>query len=230
MTLKLRCNSQMSQSPFNVDRENINPPKDNETTSSIKVLWIVPHSSWNKTITIYDLTDTVEVDTKHLDKIFDKCEKEAKIKISSGAPAKFVLNRPGLRTDYKVYDGAASRADPEVLADWDIARFNFATHVFKFPPSSVHSSHNVSLKKVTKTLRGEQFVKDSVPYMWKYDKIPFKNMTLVRAIGKQETPVAFYRTRFPTIRTGGAVVVDENEMDVLVAVLTTCGMLRRDRD
>ena len=54
-------------------------------------------------------------------------------------------------------------------------------------------------------------------------------LALVKKIGQEEKVVARFRGPFPAIRTSGALAVDEEEVDFIVALLTCCGMLRKDR-
>jgi hypothetical protein len=105
-----------------------------------------------------------------------------------------------------------------------------STQIFTFPEDSPHSSHPITMKRVKIWNRTETFTKDSVEYQWRFDgALRRSRFTLYKLVGGQEVVVAKYKGPLPVLKPRGALLIDEKEIDSVVALLSCCGMIRKDR-
>jgi hypothetical protein len=191
-----------------------------------RVVWVALHNALSITIKVYDITSEV------LDK--PDMFKEAKtISKSLGKrPLTYSLKQKGWWKDYELIDGDSSDAKSTlpVIANWKPSFYDMMDQKFSFPPESTHSDHDITLKRIKMTTRMETFIKDSIEYFWRFDKVLVRSkLSLIKRVGQEEKVVARFDGPFPTFRICGALAVDEEEVDFIVAMLTCCGMLRKDR-
>ncbi|KAH6677826.1 hypothetical protein F5X68DRAFT_263995 [Plectosphaerella plurivora] len=123
---------------------------------------------------------------------------------------------------------SSAEEDAPALASWDPSHWEHGSNDFSFPADSPHSSHALSMTR-RGVLRNEGFVKDSVEYVWKCDSVSRRTTTLYKNIGGRETVVAKYATPSVFSKTGGTMVVDSGEIDLIVAILTCAGMVLKLR-
>lgn len=121
------------------------------------------------------------------------------------------------------------------LAHWSHPWTSVGEAVLSFPEDSSHSPHPISLRNKRWGLRTESFVLNSVPYFWEMDSLWHStNMTLYRVVGSGETQtkteVGKYAQKWwGAFVTGGTFVVDEKEIDSLVACLSLIVVLKKKR-
>jgi hypothetical protein len=191
-----------------------------------RVVWIALHNALSINIKIYDITSEV------LDKPDGFEDAKAISKSLADRPVTYLIKQKGWWKEYELFDGDLSdkKSTPPILASWKPSRHHMMDQKFSFPSESSHSDHEITLKRIKLMKRQETFVKDSVEYYWHFDtSMARSKLVLVRKTGQEEKIVARFKGPFPTIRTSGALAVDEEEVDLIVALLTCCGMLRKDR-
>ncbi|KAF2023750.1 hypothetical protein EK21DRAFT_94668 [Setomelanomma holmii] len=107
--------------------------------------------------------------------------------------------------------------------------------VLTFPNDSPHATHPISLRNKRWGLRTESFTVNSVPYFWEMDSLwRATNMTLYRVTGsgnkQRKIEVGKYAQKWwGGFVTGGTFVVDERELDGVVACLTLIVVLKKKR-
>jgi hypothetical protein len=105
---------------------------------------------------------------------------------------------------------------------------SFGKAWLRFPAGSPHAAHELLLTPVKWYRRTNEWVHNSVPYQWRCDSKYLANrMTLIRRIGGRDIVVARYAQRWGSWITGGVLLVDEKEIDPVVAILTCNVMLIR---
>lgn len=107
-----------------------------------------------------------------------------------------------------------------------------ASHIY-FSPDSPHCSHEITLKPIAVMTRSQSFIKDSANYIW--ERTPSKSsstgsgrLTLYEAIGRKKIEVARYASANSKFDFGGLLVLEEREVDALVAILTLIGVLAQN--
>jgi hypothetical protein len=198
-----------------------------EETKFTKALWIVLHQSLTFKFKTY------EIDSKVLGQS-DPFKDARKIgeELAKSSPANFSSKARGWFELHDLFDGDYSdeKADLNVIASWKASRGDLADQIFTFPDGSPHSSHTITMKRVKVWNRSETFVNDSVEYQWRFDSpLSRSRFTLYKIFGGQEVVVAKYKGPLPVFRPKGALLVNEKEIDFVVALLSCCGVIRKDR-
>jgi hypothetical protein len=193
-----------------------------------RIIYITPHSSYTSKIKVHDLTNSISA--AFTSELFPT-ETENTGKSLADASSLYTIIQPGWWRPSTIYPGNSDeKSDSDVLATWKPSRGSLASQIFTFPASSPHSSHNITLKRLSAPFRyAEVFVKDSVEYIWKFEGSSRRRITLLKKIGSWETTIAKYRGPYRFGKTGGTLVVNEAEVDILVAILTCCAELRKVR-
>ena len=107
-----------------------------------------------------------------------------------------------------------------------------ATHVY-FPPDSSHCIHELTVKPVSVKRRAQTFVKDSVLHIWapasgasvSRDNAGSGKLSLFKAVASKQIESARYESVSGKFELGGLLVLEEREVDALVAVLTVVDVL-----
>jgi hypothetical protein len=197
-----------------------------DDTQFTRVVWIGLHNALSNSIKVYDISSDV------LDKPDVFTEAKSLSKSLSNTKPTYSFKQKGWWKPYKLYDGDYSddTSTPIVVADWKASNHFWMTQKFSFPPGSSHSDHDVAMKIVKSKFRDEGFVHNSVEYVWKFDNIWTRSkMSLIKKIGQEKKVVARCVGPFPGISISGALAVNEEEIDFVVALLTCCGVMRKDR-
>ena len=115
-------------------------------------------------------------------------------------------------------------------ARWHAPILMYGTTRIKFAEASPHCMHDIEIQPLKLRERGMGFVKDSESYAWQAtprsdtETVELGRMSLYKATalnsGSKKTEVARYRSTTGRFETGGILVVEAREVDVLVAVLT----------
>lgn len=117
-----------------------------------------------------------------------------------------------------------------VLAESSSPILAFGVTNIVFPPNSLHSSHPVTVRPINATRRSQSFVHDSVSYAWDVNKTLFPGgggvLSLYKGIGStSKIEIGRYQSDNGKIIPGGVMVIDSDEVDVLIAVLTLLAVL-----
>ncbi|KAF2666841.1 hypothetical protein BT63DRAFT_320622 [Microthyrium microscopicum] len=196
-----------------------------DLSSFSKIFWIVPHGPCKHQISVYDLTDAVTPILSH--SFYKTCRKY--IAQSHDVPA-FVARRPAIFKDYKVYSLSPS-AEETFVAEWSPSRWECGQQTFTFNSPSNHCDHPIIMRRPKWNCLSEDFVKDSAPYSWRYVPYSWTGWTTLyrKKYGNYVEVAKFIGTRWIWWGVGGALLVDESKMDPLVAILTMCGVIRKER-
>ena len=206
------------------------PVQNTEELRYTRVLYITPHTSLSTKIKVHDLTSSISGSS--VSKEFSS-EAEQLGKSLVDATPLYTLVRRGWWQPIPVYEGdSEGKTDDDAIATWKPSKSAVRSQKFSFPSSSPHSSHVLSMKRPSFRYH-ETFVRESVEYIWKFE---FKKMgktrrpiTLWKKIGNQQTAVARFTSPFRMAKTGGTLIVNADEVDTVVALLTCCGILRKIR-
>lgn len=119
-----------------------------------------------------------------------------------------------------------------ILAESSSPVLAFGVTNITFPPNSLHSSHPITVRPINATLRCQAFVHDSVSYLWDINKIFFPGggslLSLYKGVGStKKIEIGRYQSDNGKITPGGTLIIDSDEVDVLVAVLTLLAVLAK---
>jgi hypothetical protein len=209
----------------NLGDEDVDGKESEQTLKPNRIFYIELHSSFTKTIKILDLTDLVKSEYPS-----EQFENETK-QIATSSPPQPWLNITRTATFLSKKFVAEKPGEQNVeVAQWKGGRFSSSSNTFTFPPDSPHSSHPITVEAESKFKFREQFVKDSVVYLWKPDNaLTARKFTLYRIIGAQKQVVGRYWQGRWQVRCGGTLVLDTHEVDEVVAVLSMVSTLRKKR-
>ena len=107
---------------------------------------------------------------------------------------------------------------------------SWSNNVLSFPLGSSHASHPITMKAKSYWKFREQFVVDSVTYTWVPDNAWMNiKFTLHKSIGSHELKVGRYEQEWKFLQTGGTLVLNTNEVDDVVGVLSCLVVLLKRR-
>lgn len=187
------------------------------------VLQIFPHKS-REGINIHDLTASI---TAPYPSDAFKQQALALAKDRADSPPTWTIRDPDRSRPGRIRTLHGNSSD-EVLASWDPSHWEHGANDFSFPDGSPHCTHALAMTR-RGVLRHEAFVHDSVPHVWRCDSVSRRTATLYKEIGGREMVVARYATPSVFSKTGGTLVVDAGEVDLVVALLTCAGMILKLR-
>jgi hypothetical protein len=127
-------------------------------------------------------------------------------------------------------DGGESSSARPFLAEYQSPLLGYGVTHLTFPPGSQHSSHEITVRPLNATRRTQGWVQDSVRYAWDVNRRLFPGgggvLSLWKAIGStQKIEIGRYQSETGKFMPGGMMAVDEDEIDLLVAVLTCLAVL-----
>ena len=200
-----------------------NPPE--RTFQPNRTLYIAPHRYHGPKIQLYDLAGRLNAAYPS-----DEWVEEAKqLGELAEQPAIFTVIQERWFKPSTVHTGDVDEpSETTTIATWK--RGHGTNHKFKFPEGSVHCSHELTTR-ATRPKAVESFVLNSAELYWKrVDGRASRGMILWKKLGGKEIQVGqFYGTGRST-KPGGVIVVDEREVDVLVAFLVACCLLKRSQE
>lgn len=215
------------ESPHNLTTS-VHSLNSNSFTPS-NTYWISPHGMLSKKIEILDLTRDIDVPFTGFSNSYKQLVKTT-LKDHSSTPTLTAHCDNWFGTSYTITDSQG-----EFVAKWKHPWTSVGEATLTFPEDSQHSSHLISLKNKRWGLRTESFVIDSVPFFWEMDSCWHStNMTLYKTFGSGQSQrrieVGKYAQKWwGSFVTGGTFVVDEEEIDGLVACLTLVVILKKKR-
>ncbi|KAH7068136.1 kinetochore complex Fta4 of Sim4 subunit, or CENP-50-domain-containing protein [Paraphoma chrysanthemicola] len=202
------------------DVESSKLPLESGSFSPTAVYWITPHGLLTKNITVLDLTKDMDVPYTGMSNDYKTQVKKA-LKDHSFTPAINCHRTNWLGLKYDITDDQNKH-----IAHWSHHWTSVGEATLTFPDDSTHSAHRISLRNKRWGLRTESFTVNSQPFFWEMDSLWHStNMTLYRVTGSGETQkkieVGKYAQKWwGGVVTGGTFVVDEKELDGVVACLT----------
>ncbi|KAH8691613.1 hypothetical protein BGW36DRAFT_305113 [Talaromyces proteolyticus] len=125
--------------------------------------------------------------------------------------------------------GSGSSGSP-ILAEYSSPLLAYGVTHISFPEDSLHSAHAIKIRPLNATRRSQSFVQDSVTYAWDMNKKLFPGgggvLSLYKGIGAtKKVEIGRYQSDNGKFVPGGMLVIDSDEVDVLVAVLTLLAVL-----
>ncbi|OKL57363.1 hypothetical protein UA08_07429 [Talaromyces atroroseus] len=155
--------------------------------------------------------------------------------------SKFIVTKPapyiGQRRGRTLTDDSAPSQDSGeiyqdevVLAEYVSPLLAYGVTNISFPDDSLHSSHPITVRPINATRRSQSFVQDSVSYVWDVNRTLFPGgggvLSLYKGIGaNKKIEIGRYQSDNGQFVPGGLVVIDSDEVDVLIAVLSLMSVL-----
>lgn len=96
----------------------------------------------------------------------------------------------------------------------------------KFPAGSTHSSHDIPVYPAGTAARADEFVKDSVLYVWDVEE-GRKGCRLFRAADGKRTEVARFVGASKRARDGVLLIGEDEQVDWVVVGVTCVAVLNR---
>ncbi|CAO2651934.1 Nn.00g002170.m01.CDS01 [Neocucurbitaria sp. VM-36] len=211
------------------DHESSKLPLDTRSFAPTAVYWISPHGMLTKKITVLDLSKDISVPHGEITSEYKEEVRKA-LKDHSFTPKITCHRNNWLGLKYHITDD-----QDNTIAHWTHHWSSVGEATLSFPEDSPHSPHPISLRNKRWGLRTEAFVLNSVPYFWEMDSLWHStNMTLYRVVGSGEhqkkVQVGKYAQKWwGGFVTGGTFVVDEKELDGVVACLSLVVVLKKKR-
>jgi hypothetical protein len=194
------------------------------------VYYITRRNMWHPEIKIHDITSSVTV--RYPSKEFKTAayiEGEAR---ANSVPEWIVLNY-GFRKTASLHTGsttASTKGDENLIATWEPSKQQYDKNRFVFPTGSTHCGHTVVMNKEKKwTTFDEMFVVESISYFWRYEGHTRKKFKLWKVVGHDKRLVARYKRNKWRNKRGGVLLVNNEEVDCALAVMTIMAMLRKVR-
>ncbi|KAF2099634.1 hypothetical protein NA57DRAFT_55586 [Rhizodiscina lignyota] len=187
-----------------------------------RFFFITPHWGWTNNITVSDLTD-------HMSAEFgtEEFTKEAKEIVKASAPDPYLTaSKSKWYSRHRSICLPGQSEDP--IAEWKAGIHSGSKSFISFPPSSPVSSHNITLKALRFCGRDEGFVLDSIPYVWKVKNWTSKKFKLCKKLRGQEQEIGRYWPSV-TFASGGILVLDTDEVNDVVGIVTCLVMLWKAR-
>jgi hypothetical protein len=194
------------------------------------ILYITPHNLWNSDVKIHDITDSV---TAPYPSEKFKIASEAEGQSRADSVPEWIFHNHGFRKMPVLCTGtttASKKSVDDLIATWKPSRGQYGKNAFIFPPGSAHSGHDIvmEMEKHWKSW-DEVFVVESVPYFWRYEGSSRRKFTLWKVVGQIKMVVGRYKGKRRVGKRGGTLLVDADEVDCVVAVMSIMAMLRKVR-
>jgi hypothetical protein len=209
-----------------------------------KAYFIANHTGLTQNVPIFDITSAVDLTsyasagssreawgrTAHAIGRAQQTDKRV-------APLLLVHRHKWYAHNFTVVRGGASRgkdggfAAADVVAEWKGGWYSGARNRLEFPAGSAHSGHTVTMTTGSYIGFRDEFVVDSASFEWRcLNRCSMRRFRLDRIIGGERTvAAAAWKPRSQIMHQGGVLVVDAEQVDEVVAVLTGMVMLRKQR-
>lgn len=185
---------------------------------------IVPHRSLTKTIKVLDITN--QVTAAYGTKDFEDQAKQG-AKTSPPNACLTVTRSPHWYSNQFIVKSPTEQGQ---VAEWKGGLLSSSASYLSFPPESPHSAHDITVGVKGFWKFKEQFVKDSIAYIWQPDNVlTMRQFTLWKLIGQDKVEVGRYWQGYQPFATGGTLVLNTNEVDDVVGILTCIVVLRKKR-
>jgi hypothetical protein len=192
------------------------------------ILFISPHHYNTSEIKIWDITDSVSSPLGSED---FKEETEYFGQAHSDETPTWIIHNPGLSKDKALHPGRVTYpTEDTIITTWRPSTWSAGKNAFDFPPNSPHCSHGLVMERPRwYKNRAETFVQDSMEYSWRWEGHSGRKFTLWKGYGDRKIPVAQYKSPLRLAVMGGTVVVNADEVDVVVALITCVANLLKNK-
>lgn len=155
-------------------------------------------------------------------------------------PSRFVASHLIVETPSSPAAGGSEIRDRSTPVAAEIRRhvLNFGTVHIHFPAESTHSTHDIKVEPLSHRSRAQSFTKDSVPYFWDTSSSAGSDtafwskpmalsgrLSLWKAVAGKKFELARYESASGRFDLGGLLVLEDREVDALVATLTLVAVL-----
>jgi hypothetical protein len=211
------------------DNETSKLPLESKPFAPTATYWISPHSTLTSKITVLDLSKDMEIAYSGMTSEY-KAQVAKTLQDHTYTPAITCQRNGWFSMTFDVTDDQDNHT-----ALWSHPWSSLGEATLTFPSDSQRSSHAISLQNKTWGLRSEAFTLNSQPYFWEPDSYWHStSMTLYKVTGSRETEkkieIGKYAQKWwGSIWTGGVFVVDDREIDGIVACLTLVVVLKKKR-
>jgi hypothetical protein len=211
------------------DGETSQLPLESRPFSPTAVYWISPHSTLASKITVIDLSKDMDIAYSGMTNEY-KAQVAKTLQDHSYSPMITCTRNSWFGMTFDITDDQDNH-----LAGWSHPWSSLGEAVLTFPQDSPHCSHPISLRNKTWGLRSDAFTVDSQLCFWEPDSYWHStNMTLYKVTGtgdaERKVEIGKYAQKWwGSIWTGGTFVVDDKEIDGVVACLTLIVVLRKKR-
>lgn len=187
-----------------------------------RIFYVIPHYGWTKVIKVLELTAMMKAKPGT-----DDFTKEAKQIVKASPPDLYLV-----ASKEKWYSKHRSIYLPargeDSVAEWKAGHTSRGNTSITFSPESPFSSHTITMRTVIKMGVDEEFVQDSVPYVWKVKSWASHKFKLYKKISGREQEVGRYRQSL-SWGTGGMLVLKGDEVNDVVGIITCLVMLWKKR-
>lgn len=191
-----------------------------------RILYISPFTGSTKGIKIYD--ETNELRAQYPGEITSDFKKNAKSIAEAQDPASslYTIKRENWQmSSFSIRDGGST--DGPTLGHWKAPHFSTGTTELSFPADSKHSSHNFTMHPRKWYRSSEVFVVNSATYIWQAaTKVTERRWSLFKIVKGQRIEIARFEMGWGW-GSGGVLVVNEDEVDSLLASWTCCIIMRK---
>jgi hypothetical protein len=198
--------------------------------SPTRALYVLRHNLFSKEISIIDVTSDIlcrYIGGGLTDDLRDVARQLTEDKTRTSNPA-YQMQRKHWWNRESVMISNVGPESGNDIAKWKHPGTSVGKATLSFPSGSTHSAHDITISPVRRYRRTNMFVKDSVTYKWRCNsRFKANRLTLEQGVGGKHTIVGQYAQRWGSWIAGGLLLVDGQQVDEVVAVLTTCVMLRR---
>ncbi|KAF2663669.1 hypothetical protein BT63DRAFT_418579 [Microthyrium microscopicum] len=191
-----------------------------------KIYFIGGHWGFTQQIKIYDITSTIndEYDPKNTD-WFKKTWGIAN-KSKSPLESMILVNRDrwyGNNFTFNESNGAK-------IAEWKGGWHSNSDNQIMFPAESAICSHAITMEVDSYFKFRDSFVVDSVKFVWlATNAVSMRAFELRKIIAGEQTEVARFWQPLGQFKQGGILIVNTEEVDPIIAILTNLVVLRKQR-
>jgi hypothetical protein len=201
-----------------------------------RCFYIAKHGGTTLDIKIYDITSAVSLADYATAGEKDTLKEWNAAANTAGRAAAKDMAEPWLQVQRNRWFGRkfvasmpSSDSRTEV-AKWTGGAASAAKNAIDFPSGSTHCDHDVTMATDSYFKMRDSFVVDSQPFVWAVvNGWSMRQFQLTRKLGGAMGMVARLWQPHFQMRQGGVLVVDDGELDALVAIMTSLVMLRKQR-
>lgn len=198
-----------------------------------RCFFIAKHGGFTQDIKIYDITSSADMSSypsslaekAPVEKWFAQSHKDGSSSIAS-APEPFLIVH---RNTWYGHTFVGKVGDTEI-ATLRGGLASSSKNKLVFPAGSKHCEHDITMKVDSYFNFRDEFVVNSVPFTWAVvNGWSMRQFELRRIVGGEKKVCARFWQPHMQVLQGGVIVVDEGEVDVMVALMTAMVMLRKQR-
>jgi hypothetical protein len=226
---RTRPSATCSADSWRTESTDIKSEKVSPTYTPTTVYWVAPQGTATSKIVVYDVSKDI-----HMPYIGMTNDYAAEVKRALNdhiyTPAITIEATHWLGLKYQIKDEQGNH-----VAHWSHPLVQLNDALLVFPEKSPHATHPISVRNKTWSLGTETFTCNTHSYVWEMDSLwHTASMTLYKVVGSGDRQAKVKVAQFAKkwwggAGTGGAFVVDEKELDGVVACLTLLVKLKKNK-